>query len=408
MANKNLTKAKAAKNDEFYTQYQDIQIEVEAYFEFDPNTFREKTVYCNCDDPYESNFFRYFVLNFEKLGLKRLITTSYKPSPIANTQLSLFGDDESLPTPKGRPKETANRFIINEVGDFNKDGEFNLDDIADQLKANKNNEWAPLKGDGDFRSEECIELLKQSDIVVTNPPFSLFREYVMQLFEYKKKFLIIGNMNAITYKEIFPKLKNNKMWLGATNFNKGMYFMVPETFVYADTYKFEREKDGVKVNRVPGVCWYTNLDHGRRHQPLPLMSMADNLKFNKQIQKNPNAYKKYDNYEAIEVPYTNAIPSDYDGVMGVPISFLDKYNPQQFEIVGLTSGRDEFECTPSKKYKNPKQHNPDGSVSNGSKANTRATIRLDSIPTAIYYTADNADGPLSIVYARILIKHKRK
>ncbi len=404
MANKNLTKAKAAKNDEFYTQYQDIQIEVEAYFEYDPDTFRGKTVYCNCDDPYESNFFRYFVLNFEKLGLKRLITTSYKPSPIANTQLSLFGDDESLPTPKGRPKETANRFIINEVGDFNKDGEFNLDDIADQLKANKNNEWAPLKGDGDFRSEECIELLKQSDIVVTNPPFSLFREYVMQLFEYKKKFLIIGNMNAITYKEIFPKLKNNKMWLGATNFNKGMYFMVPETFVYADTYKFEREKDGVKVNRVPGVCWYTNLDHGRRHQPLPLMSMADNLKFNKQIQKNPNAYKKYDNYEAIEVPYTNAIPSDYDGVMGVPISFLDKYNPQQFEILGLTKT---WFGAANKVYPSQIQVSANGKRSDVTKLNDGAAIKVSSpLKDKTYYIVD---GNYYIqMYARVLIRHKRK
>ncbi|QKG80338.1 adenine-specific methyltransferase EcoRI family protein [Tenuifilum thalassicum] len=333
MANKDLIKAKAAKNDEFYTQYQDIQKEVEAYLEYNPDTFRGKTVYCNCDDPYESNFFRYFVLNFEKLGLKRLITTSYKPSPIANTQLSLFGDDQTLPQQKGRPKVTANRFIINEVGDYNQDGEFNLEDIAAQLKANKNNEWAPLKEDGDFRSEECIELLKQSDIVVTNPPFSLFREYVAQLFEYKKKFLIIGNMNATTYKEIFPLIKENKMWLGPTISSGDREFQVPDYYpLHAAGYRIDGK--GRKFIRVKGVRWFTNLDHGRRHQPLPLMTMADNLKFNKKIQKNPNSYKKYDNYDAIEVPYTKAIPGDYDGVMGVPISFLDKYNPEQFDIVG--------------------------------------------------------------------------
>ncbi len=336
MANKNLTRAKAAKNDEFYTQYQDIQKEVEAYLEYDSDTFRGKIVYCNADDPYESNFFRYFVLNFERLGLKRLITTSYKPSPIANTQLSLFPDEyPNEPQPKRRFSKAAIRFIINEVGDFNGDGEFNLKDIAEQLKANKNNEWAPLEGNGDFRSKECVELLKQADIVVTNPPFSLFREYVAQLFEYNKKFLIIGNKNAITYKEIFPLIKENKMWVGVTSFNKDMLFISPYEIDPTTKPKTAiRIVDGVVYLRSPSI-WFTNLDHGRRHQPLPLMTMADNLKFNKKVKNNPNAYKKYDNYDAIEVPYTDAIPSDYDGVMGVPISFLDKYNPEQFEIIGM-------------------------------------------------------------------------
>jgi len=335
MENKNLTKAKQAKNDEFYTQYQDIQKEIEAYLEYNPDTFRNQTVYCNADDPYESNFFRYFVLNFNKLGLRRLITTSYKPSPIANTQLRLFGDETALSPPKGRPKEMAIRFIINEVGDFNQDGEFNLQDIAEQLKANRHNEWAPLQGDGDFRSEECIALLKEADIVVTNPPFSLFREYVAQLMEYQKKFLIIGNMNAITYKEIFPLIKENKIWLGPSITSGDREFQVPDYYpLRAAGYRVDEK--GRKFIRVKGVRWFTNLEHGRRHQPLPLMTMADNLKYNKKIRKNPNAYQKYDNYDAIEVPYTNAIPSDYDGVMGVPISFLDKYNPDQFEILGIT------------------------------------------------------------------------
>jgi len=230
MANKDLTNAKRAKNDEFYTQYNDIQKEIEAYLEYNTNVFQGKVVYCNCDDPFESNFFRYFVLNFNKIGLKQLITTSYKPSPVANTQLQLFGDDITLTKSKGRPKITANKFIVSEVHDIDGDGEFNLKDVALQLKANKHNEWAPLEGDGDFRSNECINLLKQSDIVVTNPPFSLFREYVKQLFDHNKKLVIIGNMNAITYKEIFPKIRENKLWLGPSISSGDREFQVPDSY----------------------------------------------------------------------------------------------------------------------------------------------------------------------------------
>lgn len=337
MANSNLTSAKKAKNDEFYTQFNDIQKEIEAYLEFDPDTFRGKTVYCNCDDPYESNFFKYFVLKFNDLGLKKLITTSYKPSPVANTQLGLFGDDKSLAPEKGRPKVNANKFILTEVGDYNNDGEFNMSDVAEQLKTNENNEWAPLKGDGDFRSEECIELLKESDIVVTNPPFSLFREYVAQLVEYGKKFAIIGNMNAITYKEIFPLIKENKMWLG-NGFGAGnAYFSIPSSQRNDYASGVYDEKTGLVKFR--NVNWFTNLDHGRRHQPLSLMTIADNLKFNKKL-RGKAEYDRYDNYDAIEVPYTIAIPSDFDGVMGVPISFLDKYSPEQFEIIKFRHGDD--------------------------------------------------------------------
>ncbi len=339
MPNNNLSSAKRAKNDEFYTQFQDIQKEVEAYLDYDTDTFKGKTVYCNCDDPFESNFFRYFVLNFKKLGLKQLITTSYKPSPVANSQLGLFGDDKTLADQKGRPKITANRFIINEVGDIDSNGEYNLQDVAEQLKANKNNEWAPLEGDGDFRSTECIKLLKQSDVVVTNPPFSLFREYVAQLIEYNKKFVIIGNMNAITYKEIFPLIKENKMWLGATGNGNDMVFAVPEGFEVAGQDKQKAARLGYIGNytRLGNSCWFTSLDHGRRHQPLALMTMTDNLKFNKKL-RNKDSYDRYDNYDAIEVPFTDAIPSDYDGIMGVPISFLDKYNPDQFKIIWLACG----------------------------------------------------------------------
>ena len=351
MANSNLTNAKKTKNDEFYTQYGDIQKEIEAYLEYNPNVFRGKVVYCNCDDPFESNFFRYFVLNFNKLGLRQLITTSYKPSPIANTQLGLFGDDKTLIKSKGRPKITANKFIINEVHDMDGNGEFNLKDIAKQLKANKHNEWAPLEKDGDFRSPECIKLLEHSDIVVTNPPFSLFHEYVKQLFDYNKNFVIIGNMNAITYKEIFPLIKNNKLWLG-NGFHAGnAYFFTPNTRDFASgVYD---EKTGLVKFR--NVCWLTNLDHGRRHQLLPLMTMEENLKYSKHKElKGKVSYDHYENYDAIEVPFTDAIPSDYDEVMGVPISFLHKYSPEQFEIIGASDNG-----AVDEKYKLPhfKKHN---------------------------------------------------
>ncbi len=334
MANKNLNKAKETKNDEFYTQYSDIQKEIEAYLEYNPNVFRGKVVYCNCDDPFESNFFRYFVLNFNKIGLKQLITTSYKPSPVANTQLQLFGNDKTLPKSKGRPKITANKFIINEVRDIDEDGEFNLKDVAKQLKANKHNEWTPLEGDGDFRSDESINLLKKSDIVVTNPPFSLFREYIKQLIDYDKKFLIIGNMNAITYKEVFPLLRDNKVWLGNNyKVNAGaMFFEIPEKIANLEQVReIKTNESGKKVyiTRVQGIRWFTNLDHGRRHQPLQLMTEKEVIKF---TTKKP--FERYENYDAIEVSLVKNIPSDYKGVMGVPVSFLDKYNPDQFDIIG--------------------------------------------------------------------------
>lgn len=386
MANSNLTSAKKAKNDEFYTQYPDIEKEISAYLMYNPDTFRNKVVYCNCDDPFESNFFKFFVLNFRRLGLKRLITTSYKPSPVANTQLGLFGDDLTIVPEKGRPKVTANKFIITEVGDYDNDGQFNLEDVARQLKENKHNEWSPLEGDGDFRSDECVQLLKGSDIVVTNPPFSLFREYVGQLVKHGKQFCIIGNLNAITYREIFPLIKENKLWLGTSNFNTGMYFDVPNDFTYAPTYKFVREQNGKKVNRVPGVCWFSNLDHGRRHQPLQLMSISDNSKHNKKIVNSDTAYEKYDNYDAIEVPFSDAIPSDYSGIMGVPITFLDKYSPEQFEIIWLAAGN---------------------SYANMPKDLLKVTCFVPNVPGS-----EGAGQGVGVVkrkkvYARVLIKHRK-
>ena len=321
--NANFHKANKAKKDEFYTQLVDIEKEFKHYKE----QFRDKVVYCNCDDPFESNFFKYFASNFNALGLKKLIAISYKPSPIANTQLGLFGDNKTLTKSKGRPKTTANKFIINEVSDLDGDGAFDLRDIAEQLKANKNNEWSPLKGDGDFRSEESIELLKQADIVVTNPPFSLFREYVAQLVEYDKKFLILGDQNAITYKETFKLIKEDKLWLGYDN-GGTKWFQVPMDYdIPTETRK--KIVNGVKYFSMGRIVWFTNLDTIKRYQEITLYKKY-----------NPKEHLNYKNYEAINVDKVSDIPMDYNGVMGVPITFLDKYNPNQFEIIGQTHSGD--------------------------------------------------------------------
>ena len=395
--NKLLHSAKKSKSDEFYTQYSDIQKEIEAYLDYCPELFKGKIVYCNCDDPFESNFFRYFVLNFKRIGLKQLITTSYKPSPVANTQLQLFGDDTTLPNEKGRPKLTANKFIINEVGDIDGDGEFGLKDVAMQLKENKHNEWTPLVGDGDFRSEESISLLKLSDIVITNPPFSLFREHLNQLVEYDKKFLIIANINAITYKEVFPLIKENKVWLGTGMGRWISGFIVPESYeLYGSEARID--VDGNRIVATNNCLWLTNLDHGKRHQPLPLMTMSDNIKFSSHKNIKGKEYKKYDNYDAIEVPYTDAIPIDYDGVMGVPISFLDKYSPEQFEIITLGIGEGNF--TPTKKYK--KFRDP---VSKKPIADKRDYLLYVKDSNGKYLTSENYI--VNKVYARILIKNKK-
>lgn len=342
MANKNLGSARAAKKDEFYTQYQDIQKEIEKYIDYNPNAFRGKVVYCNCDDPFESNFFKYFANKFKSFGLKKLITTSYAGSPIAQTQLQLPGVgrlDKRKELPKQKNKK-AFRIEINDVSDLTKDGITNLNDVK-WLLENDKNASSPLQGDdkytaGDFRSQECIELLKRADIIVTNPPFSLFREYIRQLVEYRKKFVIIGNMNAITYKEVFPLLKDNKVWLGPSITSGDREFQVPDDYpVTAAGWRIDEK--GKKYLRIKGVRWFTNLDHGRRHQPLQLMTKSEIFRYHKKL-KGRRSYEKFDNYDAIEVPFTDAIPSDYNGVMGVPISFLDKYSPEQFEIIGLIAG----------------------------------------------------------------------
>ena len=332
MANTNLTEAKSTKNDEFYTQYDDIEREMTAYLEYDPHVFRDKTILLPCDDPEWSNFTKYFAQNFETFGLKKLISTSYaveSKNYDMPYQLTMF---ETESPHFDLDKTRINGKIFTLTKDTNKNGKIDIDDL----------EWSYLEGDGDFRSAEVMKLRAEADIIITNPPFSLFREFLAWLVEENKQFVIIGSLNAITYKEVFPLIKDNKMWMGKGFQSGNAYFSATVQREYANGV-FNMETGLVKFRN---VCWFSNLEHGRRHQPLPLMTMADNIKFNKKLKG--KKYQKYDNYDAIEVPYTDAIPNDYDGVMGVPISFLDKYCPEQFEIVGFTSGRYEFEAMPTK------------------------------------------------------------
>ena len=330
MANTNLKEAKAAKNDEFYTQFHDIEIEMNAYLEYDPDVFRGKTVLLPCDDPEWSNFTRYFAAKFDELGLKKLISTSYAPDAKKMKLLaepSLF--EKEAPQFDPQKAQTKGKIFVLEK-DHTGDGHINIDDL----------EWEYLEGDGDFKSKEVTQLRNEADIIITNPPFSLFREFLAWIVEAHKQFIITGNMNAITYKETFPLIKDNKMWLGYSIHSGDREFQVPAAYpLKAAGWRID--DNGRKFIRVKGVRWFTNIDHGRRHEPLPLMTMADNLRFSKHKElKGKTAYDRYDNYDAIEVPFTDAIPSDYDGVMGVPISFLDKYCPEQFEILGMCENED--------------------------------------------------------------------
>ncbi|MBP5633313.1 adenine-specific methyltransferase EcoRI family protein [Candidatus Saccharibacteria bacterium] len=321
MANSDLLNANKAKKDEFYTQLSDIEKELFKYREY----FKDKVVFCNCDDPFESNFFKYFAMNFNHLGLKKLICTCYAGSPISYSELNdlpLFQKNEKLPY----------KIEITEVPDMNDDGATNLSDVELLLRSDSNS-LSILDGDGDFRSEECVELLKESDIVVTNPPFSLFREYVSLLMRYEKKFLIIGNINAVTYKEIFPLIAANKMWLGHSIHSGDREFRVPDSYPL-NASGSRIDKDGKKYIRVKGVRWYTNLDYKERHDDLPLYKHYS-----------PEEYPKYDNYDAINVDKTSDIPCDYFEDIGVPITYLDKHNPEQFDVVRFRKGDDGKDLT---------------------------------------------------------------
>ena len=339
MANENLSEAKKAKKDEFFTQYPVIEKEISVYLEFNPDVFKGKTILLPCDDPEWSNFTRYFAQNFERLGIKKLISTSYAADSKTYKgfyQPTLF---ETNNPRFDQNKTTINGKIFTLTGDRTGDREINVDDL----------EWQYLSGDGDFRSKEVSKLRDESDIIITNPPFSLFREFLSWIIEAEKQMLIIGNMNAITYKEVFPLIKENKLWLGPSITSGDREFRVPDDYPL-NAAGWRVDQQGRKFLRIKGVRWFTNLDHGRRHQHLPLMTSEDNLKYSKHMEiKGKNSYDKYDNYDAIEVPYTDAIPSDYDGVMGVPISFLDKFSPEQFQIFGSDADDD---CPPTKKYIN--------------------------------------------------------
>lgn len=326
--NTNLGAAKSAKNDEFYTQYSDIEAEMNAYVEYNPDVFRDKTILLPCDDPEWSNFTKYFASNFERFGLKKLISTSYAKGA-GNKQLTIF--EMLSPLYNEELHETRGKlFTLTR----DKDGSGNID--TDDIEFS-----GYLKGDGDFRSAEVCKLRDEADIIITNPPFSLFREFLAWILEGKKQFIVVGNQNAITYKEVFPLLKGNLMWLGQGFKSNVGYFFAPE---YEDYATAGQHKEG--FIRVSGVMWFTNIDLEKRHEPLMLDTMAHNLKYNKSLKKKfeteygISVYPHYDNYDAIEVPFTECIPSDYDGVMGVPITFMDKYNPDQFEILGMCENED--------------------------------------------------------------------
>ena len=369
MARRNLDNAKVAKKDEFYTQMADIERELQHYW---PH-FRDKIVLCNCDDPYESNFFKYFALQFNQLGLKKLICTSYNGSPIQGNEL-LF----EFPPFEDEPRKLAYKVEITEVKDMNGDGAVDLSDVRVLLQNDKN--VLSLLKTGDFRDPECIELLKEADIVVTNPPFSLFREYIGQLMEYEKKFIIVGHQNAITYKEVFPLLKDNKVWLGYGFKGGAAHFFSPyEDIATAGDHK----KDMIRVS---GVNWFTNLEIPKRNEELDLI-----------CRYTTEEYPTYDNYDAIEVSKTADIPYNYDGLMGVPITFMDKYNPNQFEIVTLGIGEGNF--TPTKKYQ--KFRNPETKEFISDKRDFLLYVRKTN---GKYLTSEGYR--LDKVYARIIIRNK--
>ncbi len=335
MANKALLTAKEKQYDEFYTVYEYIQKEINAYLEYNPDTFRDKIILCPCDDPEWSNFTKFFVANFESLGLKKLICTSYSLKE-KKKQYELYHestlDEEKYPQYDAQKTDIKGKIFTL----TSKDKPVDFEDL----------EWDYLEGDGDFRSEEICKIRDEADIIITNPPFSLFKEFIPWVVNADKQFLIIGQIGQATYKEIFPVIKNDKMWIGATCNSEDMVFEVPEGAVVKQSDRDKAARLGYVGNytRQGNACWYTNLDHGRRHEPLQLMTMADNLKFTGHKDLKERGYVKYDNYDAIEAKYVNAIPSDYEGIIGVSPSFLSKYNPEQFELVGCSI----LDCKPIK------------------------------------------------------------
>lgn len=399
MPTDNLLEAKKAKNDEFYTQYSDIQNEINAYLEYNPDVFRNKTVLLPCDDPEWSNFTKFFAQNFESFGLKKLISTSYayeSKKYKGPFQMTLF-ETEAPQFDANKAKTHGKIFILDH--DTNQNGRIDIDDL----------QWNYLEGDGDFDSNEVRKLRDEADIIVTNPPFSLFRKFMEWIMEAEKKCILIANKNCVTYKEVFPLIKDNRLWVGRTSMSEDLLFEIPESMV---NDFIEKGKEGSKYKIVNGKVlgrsssiWLTNIDHGRRHQPLQLMTMEDNIKFSRHKDIKGKEYQHYDNYDAIEVPYTDAIPSDYDDVMGVPISFLDKYCPEQFEIIGISK-------TPlgnnlrTKIYPRQIQVNKKKGQSSVTKLNDGAALKILTPPEKdTYYIVE---GELFVaVYPRVLIRKKQ-
>lgn len=397
MANKTLTKAKKAKKDEYYTQYYDIESEMEAYLDYNPDVFRGKTVLLPCDDPEWSNFTRYFAQNFESLGLRKLISTSYAIESKVykyGYQQSLF-ETESPKFDKNKSKTHGKIFVL--TNDITGDGRIDLNDL----------QWDYLEGDGDFRSEEVKRLRDEADIIITNPPFSLFREFFAWIMEANKQFVIVANKSCTTYKEVFPYIMENRIWIGYHKMGQDMLFDVPKEM--AQEY-LEKEKEGSKYRIVDSVvkgrsasCWFTNIEHGRRHQPLRLLTQQENIKYSKHKEIQGKGYPKYDNYDAIEVNFYDAIPSDYEGMMGVSITFLDKYCPEQFEIVGITKT---WFGLANKIYPKQIQIDKNGRKSSVTKLNDGATIEINGPQEdETYYIVE---GKYYIQqFARVLIRKKK-
>ncbi|GAA2028370.1 adenine-specific methyltransferase EcoRI family protein [Terrabacter terrae] len=371
-----LTSARMNRNDEFYTQLPDIEAELRHYR---PH-FEDKVVLCNCDDPFESNFFKFFVMNFRRLGIKKLIVSCYSGSPVQGEQISLFDL-------KGLSQEDAEarrpyKVEITEIPDANNDGAIDLSDV-EHLLTHDANVLTPLKGNGDFRSAECLGLLDEADIVVTNPPFSLFREYVATLIDHGKQFLILGDQNAITYPQIFRYLKDNRLWIGIEN-GGTKWFRVPDDYDIA-TESRKRLVDGVKYFSMGRIYWFTNLDHAKRHENLILTERYT-----------PERYPQYDNFEAIEVSRVADIPEDWEGAMGVPITFLDKYNPEQFQILG----NDDEGLTPTKTYGH-KVKVVDGVRTKSNTGALRCVLRAESFGPGTYF---DVGYPVKGTYRRVFIR----
>ena len=393
--NSHLGAAKAAKNDEFYTMWPDIEREINAYLEYDPEVFRDKVVLLPCDDPEWSNFTKFFALHFVDFGLKKLISTSYAPdsNPAkVNYQPSLF-ESKSPAFDATKTHANGKKFTL-EPKDINGDGVINIDDL----------QWEYLRGDGDFRGHEVTRLRDEANFVITNPPFSLFRQFMTWVVGGERKFSVIGGNNAITYNEVFPHIIANRLWLGATGNTTDMVFGVPKGAKVSEADRLKAAKLGYPPDderdytRQGNSCWYTNIDHGRRHEPLQLMTTSENIKFSKHKEVRGVGYPQYDNFDAIEVPFVDAIPSDHDGMMGVPITFLDKYNPDQFEILGSSEG----DYMPTKTY-GPKERVVDGVRMKSNTGTLACYVRAESFGPGTYF---DVGYPVKRIYKRLFIRRK--